>query len=141
MPQHRAPGFRVFGTTADIGVRARGNTRARLFENAARGMFSLIGSPRSGARVRRRRVSVRSTSAELLLHCWLSELLFLFDAKGMFGIGFEGTAVTGDRLQSVLLWVDASSARLRRQIKAVTLHGMKIERISGIYSASVIFDI
>ena len=39
-------GFELVEHTADIGVRAWGRTRAEVFEEAARGMFSLVCDPR-----------------------------------------------------------------------------------------------
>ncbi len=123
-----------------MGIRARGRTRSRLFENAALGMFRIIGTAAGGA-LHERRISVRAESAELLLYAWLSELLYLHDAKGHFAVGFRGTTIVDNRLSSCMVYVKAGCARVERQIKAVTLHGLAIARGRGGYRVSVIFDL
>ncbi|MEW6365342.1 MAG: archease [Acidobacteriota bacterium] len=136
----KRPGFAVFGTTADMGIRARGRTLPRLFENAALGMFHIIGTAAEGP-VRERRISARAESTELLLYAWLSELLYLHDAKGYFCTGFRSTTVVDNRLSSRIVYVRAGGARVERQVKAVTLHGLDIERGRSGYRVAVIFDL
>ena len=136
----KKPGFTIFGTTADMGIRARGRTLPRLFENAAYGMFHIIGTAAEGP-VHERGISVRAGSADLLLYAWLSELLYLHDAKGHFAVGFRGTTIVDNRLSSRMVYVKAGAARVERQIKAVTLHRLAITRHRGIFHVSVIFDL
>ena len=136
----KKPGFAIFGTTADMGIRARGRTLPRLFENAAYGMFHIIGTAAEGP-VHERGISVRAGSADLLLYAWLSELLYLHDAKGHFAVGFRGTTIVDNRLSSRMVYVKAGAARVERQIKAVTLHGLDVVRGAGGYRVSVIFDL
>ena len=104
-------------------------------------MVSLMGPIRRLETVRTRRVSVHARSIDMLLHAWLSELLFLFDARGMFITGFKNTTVVEQRISSTLLWTHSSAIHIRRQIKAVTLHRLEIKRLPDGYCASVIFDI
>ena len=122
-------------------MHARGRTKAQLFKNAALGMFSLMGSIRSDKDTKIYRVTVHADSIDMLLHAWLSELLFLFDAREMFIISLKNTTIIEKKLSSTLLWTDSSAVRIRRRIKAVTLHGLKIQRSPDGYRASVIFDI
>ena len=138
----RRVGFRIFGTTADIGVHARGRTRRELFENAARGMFSVIGSAPVGARLRPHRTRVRAESLEMLLYAWLSDLLYLYDARDLFACDFENTTIVEKEIQSRLLVTDATRVSVRHQVKAVTLHRLRVRRTRDrLWRASVILDI
>lgn len=133
-------GYRTFGTTADVGIYASGRTLAELFDNAARGMFHLIGVAKGGT-VRRRRVAASAADPELLLYAWLSELLFLYDARGIFPTEFENTTVVDKHVFSKPLYVKAAHVRVRRQIKAVTMHKLAIRKSRGAYRATVILDV
>lgn len=134
-------GYRVFGTTADIGIHARGGTRARLFENAALGMYHLLGSPDPAAPRRTKRLAARADSPELLLFHWLSELLYLFDAKGMFGCDFKNTTVVDNSITTQLIWIPRERVKARHHIKAVTLHRLAIRRSRTGFRAALIFDV
>ncbi len=134
-------GFRVFGTTADIGIHARGATLADLFDNAALGMYHLMGSPDPAAPRRAKKLAVSATSEDLLLFRWLSELLYLYDGKAMFGCDLENTTVVDSRLTSKLVWIPGDRVKLRHHIKAVTLHRLTIRRSSAGFRAAIIFDV
>jgi len=101
-------GFEIIGTTADVGIVARGRTLAELFENAAVGMFAIIfgGASCQVDASDQKRIHLFSSDAEALLVAWLSELLWYFD-----------------------------------EIKAVTMHNLKITRRGENISARIIFDI
>ncbi|MBI2836788.1 MAG: archease [Acidobacteria bacterium] len=134
-------GFRVFGTTADIGIHARGATLANLFDNAALGMYHLMGSPDPAAPRRAKKLAVSAGSEELLLFRWLSELLYLYDGKAMFGCGLANTTIVDNRITSQLVWIPGDRVKLRHQLKAVTMHRLAIQRSPDGFRAAIIFDV
>lgn len=137
---NRRAGFRKFGTTADVGIYARGKSLASLFENAALGMYSITGRA-TGPGTRRRRINVGADCTEMLLFAWLSELLYLYDARGLFGVGFADTTIVDNTARAELIAVPVRSVRVLAQIKAVTLHRLCIRKTADGYRAAVVFDL
>ncbi len=126
--------------TADMMVRAFGDTLEECFGNAAYALFdqtvdlSNVGTDES--------VDVRVTGIddEDRLYSFLSEMLFVEDADNMvlreFDVHFEGEDVVctarGERL-------DRSKHRVKSEVKAVTYHMMEIDRETP--SVTVLFDV
>ncbi len=104
-------------------------------------MFDLIGQPRADIPVRKTVVRVRAESLDMLLYAWLAELLYQYDAKGRFGRRFLNTTVVDKSVRSTLLWQPTVTVRVRREIKAVTLHGLHVRRTAGVWRVAVIFDL
>ena len=153
-------GFEIIGTTADVGIVARGRTLAELFENAAVGMFAIIfgGASCQVDASDQKRIHLFSSDAEALLVAWLSELLWYFDAELMVARSFRlrveskagQTEPAGERagaqpaiLDAAVGFVPLSEAGIRPvvEIKAVTMHNLKITRRGENISARIIFDI
>lgn len=137
---NRRAGFRKFGTTADVGIYARGKSLASLFENAALGMYSITGRATAPGS-RRRRIKVSADCTEMLLFAWLSELHYLYDAKGLFGVGFADTTIVDNTIRAELIAVPADSVRVLAQIKAVTLHKLSVKKAANGFRATVVFDL
>jgi SHS2 domain-containing protein len=79
---------------ADVGVRGRGDTPTRAFEEAARALFSLLSADLAAIRPSvEERVTCEAANLEELLVAFLNELLFLFDSRrvvfGRFEIAIE----------------------------------------------------
>lgn len=126
--------------TADMMVRAFGDTLEECFGNAAYALFdqtvdlSNVGTRES--------VDVRVTGIddEDRLYSFLSEMLFVEDADNLvlreFDVRFDGEDVVctarGERL-------DRSKHRVKSEVKAVTYHMMEIDRETP--SVTVLFDV
>ena len=126
--------------TADMMVRAFGDTLEECFGNAAYALFdqtvdlSNVGTGES--------VDVRVTGIddEDRLYSFLSEMLFVEDADNLvlreFDVRFDGEDVVctarGERL-------DRSKHRVKSEVKAVTYHMMEIDRETP--SVTVLFDV
>lgn len=79
---------------ADVGVRGRGNTAARAFEEAAQALFRLLSADLAAIRPSlEERIVCEAANLEELLVAFLNELLFLFDSRrtvfGRFEIAIE----------------------------------------------------
>jgi SHS2 domain-containing protein len=79
---------------ADVGVRGRGDTAARAFEEAARALFSLLSADLAAIRPSvEERVACEAANLEELLVAFLNDLLFLFDSRrvvfGRFQVAIE----------------------------------------------------
>lgn len=135
--------YEVFNHTADIGLRARGKTLKEAFENAARGMFSLIVSPEEVKRAKKRIVEIKAKDRESLLVEWLNELLYLFEAEELVFADFKIDGWDSKRWLKANVYgerIDLKRHQIEAQIKACTYHMLKIER-NKLWEIQIIFDV
>lgn len=148
------PPFELIEHTADVGIIAYGQTLAELFENAARGMFSIIADIDRVKPQRSISVHVEAPDCEMLLVKWLRELLYQHDACKLLFCDFkveelpELSAVEYPQTSQVTLHgvargqpIGEADVELYGDIKAVTYHGLKVEREGGVWRAQIIFDV
>jgi protein archease len=138
-------GYEFFEHTADIGAVVRGTTLPRLFENAARAMFDLVCDRRTVRPRRAARIVVTGESLEDLLVRWLSELLFRLETEGMLFCSFAVGRVDRTLLRARGVArgepIDRSRHRLKREIKAVTYHQIRLIRGRSAWRVRIVFDV
>jgi SHS2 domain-containing protein len=132
-----------FEHTADLGLRARAADLDDLFAEAARALFSAVVE-NLGTVVASQRVVIRIVGAdrEFLLFDWLKALLYHSDAEHLLFSRFE-VKVGADGLEGAA-WgepVDRARHELNHEVKAITLHGLKVEQSAEGWLAEVIVDI
>lgn len=119
-------------------------SRAELFSNMAKGLFSLI-TPLTHIRNRERHnINVVARSVEELLVSWLNELIFVHETKGLLFRYFDIQLLTQSRLEADCSGEKIDPARhiLNKEIKAATYHRLLIkEGPKGLWRAQVIFDV
>ena len=126
--------------TADMMVKAFGNTLEECFANTAYALFdqtvdlSGIGTSES------RDIRVSGIDDEDRLYSFLSEMLFIEDCDNLilkeFEVSFDGNDVVCHACGETL---DRSRHRVRSEVKAVTYHMMEIDRDTP--SVTVLFDV
>ena len=141
-------GHEVIAHTADIGLRCYGHTAKELFEQAAIGMFSIIGTLRPGAEVLARditeqRVVVLAGDQEELLIGWLSELLGLSDSRDLMCRDVSITELSATRVTASVQLIPKTEQfyEFHNEIKAVTYHDVSIRECEGLLRAEVLFDV
>lgn len=126
--------------TADVMIRAYGSTMEECFQNAAYGMMDqILDASRVEAKVEET-FAVEGGSREDLLYNFLSEVLFIFDAKqlalGTFRIAFKTGGLecraSGERF-------DPEKHAPKQEIKAVTYHMLQVNEREP--SVTVLFDV
>lgn len=138
-------GYEFFEHTADIGVTVRGATLPRLFENASTALFDLLGARRFVRPRRRLPVRVEGSSLDDLLVRWLTELLYLHETRGwlFFSCAVDrldrkrfraGGSVRGEP-------IDPARHFLGREVKAVTYHQLRLERVRRLWRVQIVFDV
>jgi SHS2 domain-containing protein len=135
--------FEIFDHTADVGIRAFGQTQQEVFENAALGMFSLITDVEKVEARKTVTISVEGEDREDLLVSWLNELLYRFEVEYLIFNRFKITDWDREHYLKALAYgeeLDLGKHSLKIQIKAVTYHMLKIEH-NQIWQAQVVFDI
>jgi SHS2 domain-containing protein len=133
----------TFEHTADLGLRVRAADLDTLFAEAAQALFAAIVED-IGTVVASRRVDVRlpPDDREYLLFDWLKALLYHFDADHLLLSRFE--VHVGDDGLTGAAWgepLDRSRHELAHEVKAITYHGLRVERTADGWLAEVIVDI
>ena len=135
--------FETFEHTADIGIRARSGTLNGLFEDSAKGLFSVILTNLDSVRcVQKTTIELAGNRRDDLLFDWLAELLYTFETRrvlfGRFEVRLSESGLSAVAWGEVL---DAGRHELDMEVKAVTYHGLKVEPEGEGWLAEVIVDL
>ena len=135
--------FQTIDHTADIGIRAFGEDLPEAFANAAKGMFSLITDLRKVRAEITFDLEVSAPQQSALLVEWLNELLYRFEVEHLLFRRFIISDLGATGLKAVAFGekIDLRRHQLKRDIKAATYHGLKIESGQRGYQIEVILDI
>ncbi|HEY8449342.1 MAG TPA: archease [Bacillota bacterium] len=139
-------GFAIIDHTADTGVRAWGRDLADALGQAVIGMFSLLVPPQRVRPRQRWSFAVTAPDLPLLLFNLLDELLYLHHSQRALAAAVRDLAASIEgqpRAAGTLLGetIDRRRHRLQTEIKAVTLHGIRLEREGSLWIAEAIFDL
>ncbi|MBR9975232.1 MAG: archease [Bacteroidetes bacterium] len=137
------PEFEELDHTADLAMRVRGATLDLLFRHAAGGMMQLMTGPLPGISAQTERtVDIGAEALDALLRDWLSELIFLVAAERLVPVSFvlERIDAHGLRARVGVVPLTDTIARDATEIKAVTWHGLRVDRDEEGFVAEVVFD-
>lgn len=142
--------YELIEHTADIGILVRGKDLAALFKNAAFALFDLMLSPVTVKCTMTKRFELTAPALDELLNLWLARLLEEFTLSKMAYNRFEiesicpaGSAEPAEfRLVGLASGepFDPARHRGRKEIKAVTFHGLFVRQTDKGWVAQVIFD-
>ena len=135
--------YETFEHTADLGLRVRAADLDTLFAEAAQCLFSAVVEDLATVQpLQRIDVKLDGDDREYLLFDWLRELLYHFDADhllfGKFEAHVTDTGLTGTAWGEPL---DRARHNLEHEVKAITYHGLRVEKIGDLWEAEVIVDI
>jgi SHS2 domain-containing protein len=135
--------YETFEHTADLGLRARAPDLDTLFAEAAACLFSVLVEDMSAVRPSQRiDLRIEGAEREYLLFDWLRELLYRHDSQRLLFRRFEArvsaTGLTGSAWGEPF---DPARHALAHEVKAITYHGLKVERTADGWLAEVIVDI
>lgn len=135
--------FELVDHTADVGIRARGDSLPELLVACAEGMLSILVERGDVREVTAVELALDADDAEELVHAWLRELLFRFSAEGLILRRFDFHEATPTRLRVTCHGEPFDPARHQggSEIKAVTFHGFKVEQTPDGWAAEVLFDV
>lgn len=125
--------------TADWAIRVRGTTIPELFVNAAAGMYALVADLASVSPTLECAVDVKGVDAEALLVNWLNELVYHTEMDGLVFCEFCIVSLEPTRLRATAR--GGRGAPLKKQIKAVTFHDLRIISTDDGYEATLVFDV
>ena len=133
--------YELIEHTADIGLKACGETLAVAFANAAQGMFSIMAELDGVREAETRRVVVMADDIEGLLFEWLNSLLYYFDVEMLLFKRFDIIEFEDKKLTALCYGekYDSSRHSLRTGVKAATYHQLEVDREKN--CVQVIFDV
>ena len=134
------PEFEVVDHTADWALRIYGYDLARLLQNAARGMATLMIEDLDAVPTNvERRLAIDSLDAETLLVDWLSEMVYWAESELLVFVKYEMRQVSEKHLEAKLF--GGRVPALLKHIKAATYHELDIVEIETGLMATVVFDV
>ena len=133
--------YELIEHTADIGVKACGQTLAEAFANAALGMFSIMTELEDVRETGTRRVEVKADDVEGLLFEWLNSLLYYFDVEMLLFRRFDIIEFGENHLTAECRGepYNASRHNLKMGVKSATYHQMEVDPVNN--CVKVIFDV
>ncbi len=135
--------YEVFEHTADLGLRIWAPELTDLFAEAARALFSIIvENPDAVRPLEERAFAIEGKELDYLLLDWLNELLYTFDTNRILFAEFDiEMDEHGMRARVRGEPIDHKRHHLEHEVKAITYHGLKVERAGDRWLAEVIVDI
>jgi len=131
-------GHREVEHTADCGLEVWAPDLRGLMEEAARGMFELMGIEVSEESRCHRQLEIGADDREQLLVSFLEELLFIADSEE---IAFDGFLLNVQDMSLLARLEGGFIASRTKEIKAVTYHYLEIAETSHGMKTSIIFDV
>jgi len=131
-------------TTADVAFIAFGRDINELFANAALAMFEVMVNTTQIEPQIERDVKVKGEDPESLMFNWLNELLVFYGSENLAFSKFN-VAVDEKKLELKAKCfgeeLKPEKHELRTEVKACTMHKMKVWKENGIWKARIILDI
>ena len=134
-------------STADVAFEAWGETKEELFISCSAALLrSMAEAPEQVARRQEVPIRLEHEELDLLLMSFLDELIFYKDARRLLlhadsvrienhdGIFRLAAQVSGER-------IDAERHRLLVDVKAVTLHRLRVVCVDDVWRATVVLDV
>jgi SHS2 domain-containing protein len=135
--------YETFEHTADLGLRVRAPDLETLFAEAGQALFAAVIENLGEVQPRRRLdVALEGDDREYLLFDWLKELLYHCDTEhivfGRFEVHLSEKGLQGSAWGEPL---DLARHVPLHEVKAITYHGLRVERTGDGWLAEVIVDI
>ena len=135
--------YETFDHTADLGLRIRAADLDTLFVEAAQALFGTVVEDLATVRpLQKIDVQLPGDAIDYLLFDWLRELLYHFDAEhilfGQFEVHVSKAGITATAWGEPL---DRTRHNMEHEVKAITYHGLSVEKVGDEWIAEVIVDI
>lgn len=125
---------------SDIKIRAFGSDLPEMFVNAALGMMAFLYGDASSipSSKKSHKIQIESSNLESSLVDWLSEILWLSDTKHCVCTNIQIIEFGDNKIIADVFFVEATA---NDDIKAVTYHDLKVEKVGNKWISEVVFDI
>jgi SHS2 domain-containing protein len=139
-------GFTFVDHTADVAARLQGATLDELFAAAAGALTAVLTVPENVEPVRSIAMTLQASGVELLLVDWVAELLYRFETEAFLVAAARPRVSETEgrwRLEAEVSGEPRDPGRhpIKVLVKAVTYHGLQIERRDAGYETLLVFDV
>jgi SHS2 domain-containing protein len=127
---------------ADVAIEVWAETIEGLFQDSGLAVSEVMVDTKTVEQKIELDISLNSTSVEMLLYDFLSEIVYLKDAKSLLFSRFDVKINELDLFAK--LWgekIDRERHHLRTDVKAVTLYRFEVKKENGIWKAEFVLDI
>lgn len=135
--------YEFFDHTADLGIHVETAKLDDIYAEAAEALFAVIADePETIRTSETRHYQVAGDDRAILLFDWLRTLLLAFETEGWLLRRCQ--AAVGDAGLTATAWgepYDPERHPLGHEVKAITYHGLTVERQGNGWLAEVIVDI
>ncbi|MFW6071054.1 MAG: archease [Candidatus Bipolaricaulota bacterium] len=132
---------------ADMGVSARAGTLEGVFQESAKGLFSLMADLKEVATGTSVEIKTHGRDREDLLYEWLSELLSLSNLRGEVYSEFADLTIeksdTGYDLRGTVKGekLDPGTHDLGTEVKAITYQGLDLSKEKNTWRCRFVVDV
>ncbi|EZQ03834.1 MULTISPECIES: archease [Acidianus] len=136
--------FEFVDNTADVGIRAFGNSLNEAFENAALAMFEVMTDTQKVSPKEKREINVDGIDLENLLYRWLEALLVFYDSELLLFSKFKVNINQDLMSLNATVWgekFDSRKHEKRTLVKAITYSQMSIKKTDNEYILEFVVDI
>lgn len=138
MEERKRSGFEEIEHTADWALKVWAPDLEGLIQEAARGMFALMGVVTHSGMKDKQVLSLAFTDRESLLVSFLSELLYWLESENRVYTPVS-LVLSGQVLDAEL--EGASLAHQDKEIKAVTYHNLAVREVDQGLEVTIVFDV
>ncbi len=131
-------GFEEVAHTADWSIKVWAENLDCLFEEAARGMYSLMEIQLDSRERVSESMAIESLDRESLLVSFLNELLYKLESKGL---AFDQVSVQVDESALTANLEGSAVTYQKKEIKAVTFHNLAIVQAEDRFEVTIVFDV
>ncbi|MFQ5913308.1 MAG: archease [Nitrospinota bacterium] len=141
--ESKAAGYQLSPTTADLAIEAWGREKEDIFREAGRGLFSVMCDVQTVEPRETLPCRVEGENAEDLFVRWLNELIYLHEIHCFLASDVQIDRLTDSEIEGRLIGEveDRKRHALGLEVKAVTLHRLKVAQGPGGWRAYVIVDV
>ena len=135
--------YTLLDHTADIGIVTTGKDLYEAFSNAAYAMFDIITDAGKIEEKESFSIQISAVNIAELLVAWLDELLYRYETERIIFKRFVIDNIDDSGLKAIVFGekVDPVRHEIKAEIKNVTYHQLKVEKIDKGWKVQVIFDV
>lgn len=133
--------FKILERGSEVGITAQGVNLEQVFAHAAHGMFSLMADLTNVDEKEQIEIKQKGNNLEEMLFNFLDQLLYRFEVNNFLAKRVEVRKCTPRLLEAVAYGEEKDKThRIKREIRSVTYHKLKIKQLAGFWKIQVGFD-